>query len=131
MALDREELAWAAGFFDGEGHTSPDGLSMEIYQTDPRPLERFRAAVGGIGKVSGPRPPARGSRKVSWTWDAYNWADTQAVIAMLWAFLSAPKRDQARKALMTVGPRRTQWLAGRAEHARRLGNRVRSIKTYS
>ena len=53
------ELAWAAGFFDGEGYVGSMSLrvrpakgraravlTMEISQVDERPLQRFAAAVG-------------------------------------------------------------------------------------
>jgi hypothetical protein len=59
--VDREELSWAAGFFDGEGCFSlvrnfryP---TVRIAQAEREPLERFQAAVGGIGKVYGPYAP--------------------------------------------------------------------------
>ena len=52
MNSRREELAWAAGFFEGEGtfdsHRSR-GLSfprMTISQNDREPLDHFAAAVG-------------------------------------------------------------------------------------
>lgn len=62
------ELAWAAGFFDGEGsivyktqhYTTVRGvertypaLVLSVSQTDDRPLYRFKTAVE-IGNVIGP-----------------------------------------------------------------------------
>mgnify|MGYP001597965492 CR=1 FL=1 len=50
-----EEIAWAAGFFDGEGSVGVQRdrcgcaryLSLQIGQRDPRPLQRFQALFGG------------------------------------------------------------------------------------
>lgn len=64
-AIDLIEKAWAAGFFDGEGHTSstlPDdiassylGINLSIDQGYGEPgranLLRFQKAVGGVGSV--------------------------------------------------------------------------------
>lgn len=109
MVLSREELAWAAGLYDGEGSTiffetprKTAGNYLHIraavaQDKDPGVLNRFRAAVGEIGKVYGPykRPPAR----LQWRYDAGGFERTQAVIAMLWPWLSQPKRRQAVEAL--------------------------------
>src|ERR1700738_3888302 len=105
MQINREELAWAAGFFDGEGHTShtsrryrKDGDSRYLYhyiqavvsqsgQTLPETLTRFHNAVSGIGVINGPYMTTR-QRLPAWRWCAGGFKKTQAVIAMLWAFLS-------------------------------------------
>ena len=64
---DTHELAWAAGFFDGEGSVSYQRqcrkshsraqrvISIDIFQTsgNQEVLERFQTAVG-VGKVNGP-----------------------------------------------------------------------------
>lgn len=72
------ELAWAAGFFDGEGHSrwntnidAVDGrraygtFAAIVAQVEREPLDRFMAAVGGLGKVYGPykHKPKSGSTK--------------------------------------------------------------------
>src|SRR5258708_1520938 len=52
---DREQLAWAAGFYDGEGcvgcyrtggRAKPSSLNMSVTQKGSEPLERFQRAVG-------------------------------------------------------------------------------------
>jgi hypothetical protein len=49
------ELAWAAGFYDGEGCTymNKQRPSMTIAQGTKEPLERFVRAVG-FGRIYGP-----------------------------------------------------------------------------
>lgn len=110
MIVNREELAWAAGFFDGEGTTGVKtgkrpAPQAHLSQTDKRPLERFQKAVFGCGIILGPYSrPQYPNRKPYWTWSVQNFEEVQAVVAALWTFLSEPKRDQARIALAT-------WLA--------------------
>ena len=103
MTVNREELAWAAGLFDGEGsvhiHPMPkQGTGPTIYlqvgQKDRRVLDRFHAAVK-VGAIEGPhrdkrRPEDPGMFKYS----AGGHEDVHAVGAMLWAFLSPVKRLQ-------------------------------------
>lgn len=99
------ELAWAAGFFDGEGtvsQTTAKGthkryLIVRLAQTDRRPLERFAAAVGH-GRVNGPYTHTKGEGRWSdfYTWQAGG-SKAEMVLAKLDPFLSAPKREQAER----------------------------------
>jgi hypothetical protein len=99
---DREELAWAAGLFDGEGcfsYTERAGFGVAtISQVDRRVLDRFQRAVGGLGKVYGPyasRSSDRYRRKAQYRYSAHRRADLQAVVALLWFKLGPVKRAQA------------------------------------
>ena len=116
---DTHELAWAAGFFDGEGYTGyraatgaprkdgsyrPGGyrhVQVDVRQVDRQALDRFQAAVGGVGKVGGPYGPydSRPGTQPHHCFRTMNFADTQAVIAMLWKYLGPIKRAQASAAL--------------------------------
>lgn len=98
LKINREELAWAAGFFDGEGHIrygeyrntsggiKSTGMRTHIPQIDPRPLQRFQAAVLGIGIIDGPRRSLNPNHSAQWLWRAASFEDVQAVIAPLWTF---------------------------------------------
>jgi len=108
----REELAWAAGFFDGEGTVggywregeNRIAFHLAVYQTERTTLDRFRAAVLGLGKVHGPhfRKDRKASHKPSYQYNIGGHRKVQAVIAMLWPFLSQPKKDQIKKALQRL-----------------------------
>ncbi len=68
--MSREiELAWAAGFFDGEGHTrwqknasNRGTFCVSVSQLEKEPLERFKAAVGGGGHLYGPKRNGKSRR---------------------------------------------------------------------
>lgn len=92
------ELAWAAGFFDGEGSTifvpttSGDRLMATVGQVDRRNLARFQRAVDGIGSIGKARALPRRQPYSHWT--AYN-RSAMHVIALLSQFLGPAKSEQA------------------------------------
>jgi len=112
---DTHELAWAAGFFDGEGNVrvkfnKQDGRvrcypGLSANQIDPQVLERFQRAVG-LGKVSGPYDRSRYAgahiRQPQWCYEVWSFERVQAVVAMLWNWLSPVKREQANTVLAEV-----------------------------
>lgn len=101
--LQAVELAWAAGFFDGEGcittTTQPAGtyLQLRISQTDHRPLDRFSQVVG-IGNVTGPYDVKEGHQQTFY-WSASGLQNTHQVLSLLWPYLSEPKREQTQRVL--------------------------------
>ena len=94
------EVAWAAGLFDGEGNTRHQvtgrnsALRLSVGQKDREVLDRFQAAVGGLGntyeKIKNGEP--------YFDYAVQNFEHVQAVVAMLWPWLSTIKRDQIRAA---------------------------------
>lgn len=130
----REELAWAAGFFDGEGCvTSSEAGSrrpmMFITQYDPRLLRRFRQAVG-FGKVYGPyrsgsRRAHRASKSVferllakpavyvptfRWVWKTNGgYRDVEAIANMLSPWLGVRKKHDARR-ILKAAPKPARYL---------------------
>lgn len=109
----RENLAWAAGFFDGEGHVqsrsgSKVSLGLQIGNTDLPLLERFRDIVG-LGKIYGPfqkKAPEGSIHKPYWTWNVRRFQHTQAVSAMLWNWLGDTRQQQIVRMLNSRGPGR-------------------------
>lgn len=104
----REELAWAAGFADGEGSFYLEKIGKDTWapafglvQTDPRVLERF-ADVMGFGKVVGPFGPYKKGPKSKplYSWRARSFEKAQAVLALLWTWLGPVKRKQATSILL-------------------------------
>jgi hypothetical protein len=111
--MDTHELAWAAGFFDGEGHIAAAKhgrqLHFSVSQKDRRALDRFARAVG-FGKIYGPY--GNGARGYIYSYQAATHEKVQAVVGMLWRWLGPVKREQAAQALK----------AHAAFPGRRLGN---------
>ncbi len=105
----REELAWAAGFFDGEGsfhahaskrHAAATGYQREYWSvqasvgnTDKELLDRFYAYVG-VGRIKGPYIEQRGNRLPVYRWSASGHMAVQFLGAMLWPWLGTYKRER-------------------------------------
>jgi len=109
ITTTREELAWAAGFFDGEGCVGivrgsptrpPKSIRVGISQLDSRVLERFKAAVG-VGYIHGPTK-RYGTSQPQYRYVAQHHPATQAICALLWTWLSPVKREQFKRCLMAI-----------------------------
>ena len=104
MIVDREHLAWASGFFDGEGHVRGAGNqgypAMHIKQAGsflevPDVLVRFRRAVSGLGYTYGPMFDAEDiEHRPQWSFEAHGFEIVQAIFGMLWPWLGPIKRAQ-------------------------------------
>lgn len=110
--MDEVELAWAAGFFDGEGtitivSRNPTagrrragdlyvGVNQALSPLDrtetPPTLVRFQAAIG-FGGIHGPYHQDA-TRRPIFKWYVRN-GQAGAALELLWPFLSATKRAQA------------------------------------
>lgn len=98
------ELAWAAGFFDGEGNTraNPYGtngyhyLSMALGQVAKEPFDRFVRVVV-VGKTYRDRKNPRRKQLMN-IWRADN-GEAIRVFELLKPFLSQPKVEQFQQAL--------------------------------
>jgi hypothetical protein len=98
------ELAWAAGFFDGEGHSRSRDSKKSVYviqvsqkQTDC--LRRLQNAVGGLGTIRGPYR----TKYPIYFWDVCKTSEADTVMNMLWPYLSKYKKEQALKAGFIFG----------------------------
>lgn len=104
ICIDRERLAWAGGFFDGEGHVGAAGdkgypaLSIRqagSYTQVPEVLPRFRDAVCGLGYIYGPMfDPENLTHLPQWSFESHGLEAVQAILAMLWPWLGPIKRAQ-------------------------------------
>jgi hypothetical protein len=92
------ELAWAAGFFDGEGCTMVKrkrgnaAVNLIVAQKTPEMLERFQAAVGGGYIYHNPR--AQGA---PYNWQATSQPVARQVLDLLWPYLGSIKQAQAER----------------------------------
>lgn len=103
---DREALAWAAGFFDGEGCTFAAHrkqrtirVGLSISQVEREPLERFVTATGNLAKILPRARTRKPTHRPIWTIQVTSWRNVQAIMAMLWPWLSRFKKDQYIRAV--------------------------------
>lgn len=70
-----EDVAWAAGFFEGEGHINvqirggKSYIAAVVSQVYREPLDKLEKVFGG--KVRGPYGPYSGNRRPHYQWSAY------------------------------------------------------------
>jgi hypothetical protein len=100
------ERAWAAGFFDGEGHicarytkhVRADGvhhyrrIEVQITQIHPDVLFRFKEAVG-VGQVHGPYA-AKGRRNPAYKFGVGGLPAVTQIVEAIFPYLSPVKRKQ-------------------------------------
>ena len=111
LAMGEHELAWAAGFFDGDGWAAlvAGGRGRrrrpmaQINQADangvPEVLTRFRDAVG-VGRVAGPKVEV-GRQDLYW-WVASSHGDVRRAGELIGPWLSSEKRGQFHSAVATT-----------------------------
>lgn len=101
----RESLAWAAGFFEGEGcftRSSNRGQRASLVNTDMEMLTRFQDVVG-FGKIYPVRGPSLiPGRKTQYVWATGRFEHLQALTSMLWRWLS-PRRKARAMEILRVG----------------------------
>lgn len=92
------EIAWAAGFFEGEGNVyvppanQGRGLRLTVAQSSddgpPATLLRFRAVVG-VGSIT-PLGPSHLSVKQRWAWRVQRRSEAENVLRLLAPYLTTP-----------------------------------------
>jgi hypothetical protein len=116
-SLTPADLAYAAGFFDGEGHIRIQKhssrcatfmLQVIVTQSTEQPLDWFVASFGGTCKKR--LVPYKGTRKVRWDWQASS-AVADNFLRLVYPYLRN-KKDEADIALEFRGTFRAQHVVG-------------------
>lgn len=94
------DIAWAAGFIEGEGHFRPRSQVTAV-QVDTEPLYKMQALFGGSITVHTRQGNPRGWQ-ASWTWRTSG-ARARGVALTLYPLLSARRQAQVRGMLAHVG----------------------------
>jgi hypothetical protein len=106
--VDEHELAWAAGFFDGDGWAAlsrqrgrrtgqPQArINQSSVDDVPEVLLRFRDAVG-VGRIGGPK--LEDGREPLYWWVASSRADVEKTGELIGPWLSSQKRAQFARAV--------------------------------
>jgi hypothetical protein len=95
-----EQIAWAAGFFEGEGgvYVGARTVKLCVVQADREPLERFRAIFGVEGNILSKRPNPPG-KKTMYAYYVQRRDQVEVVVEQMWPWLGPRKREQIRVAL--------------------------------
>ena len=117
MKTKREELAWAAGFFDGEGYIGvtlakraiTPRIVISIAQVDRSVLDKFQSAVG-VGKVYGPYTQRHPKSNPYYQLSIAGFPFVQHTVAQMWTWLSPVKQAQAKAALEKAKPTNPKWM---------------------
>lgn len=111
----RENLAWMAGLFEGEGYvqgrpktyTRKDGRAftsvgfrLAISMTDEDIMRRFHS-LAGVGRLNGPRlSPSMARKNMKPLWDfCANGAEGYALMIALLPWLGGRRREQVAQAI--------------------------------
>jgi hypothetical protein len=96
----REQIAWAAGLFDGEGsiHVRHNGVSLQLGMTDRDLIERFRSVVGAGGICT--RTHLR--TKPLHTWHLGKRAEVQRVLNDLLPWFGERRGERAQEGLSFI-----------------------------
>jgi hypothetical protein len=101
----REQLAWAAGLFGGEGsftygrthHGKYSLIVAGLGMTDEDRVQDFWVVMG-VGNVT-KHPDKRGNNKTVYVWKTASFERVQFIIAQLWAWLGPRRRAKAKHIL--------------------------------
>lgn len=133
------DLAWAAGFMDGEGciyiayRTTQDQyvLTVSVANTHLSSLERFKAIVG-VGRIHSARQQREPHHKPLFMWSASS-KQAETMLRLLLPFL-VTKQEQAKVGLYSrqfIGPRggrRPEQIGPDREQLAWLKNRLTELK---
>ena len=108
----RENLAWMAGIFEGEGYVqgrkrsyqrtdgrtfTTVGFRLAISMTDEDIIKRFHT-LSGIGTCNGPRLSPSMTRQPLWDYRAHG-KDAYALAIAIWPWLGNRRQKQLREAI--------------------------------
>lgn len=119
--MSKTELAWAAGFFDGEGcayvkknTTGLPYLRISMGQIDRYVLDRFCTAVGfPVARVNGPY--YNGNRSVNPLFRLqFNGKNAILVVKLIWPYLSPVKKAQVKVVIQRCRSIRNQSASGKS-----------------
>lgn len=97
-----EELAWAAGLFEGEGSlvytkikNRKDSYKVHVVvsSTDKDVLDTFQKVIG-FGPINGPYAPSNGN-KLRYVWEVQNFRDCLKATELLYPYLHSRRREKA------------------------------------
>lgn len=110
IIINKENLAYAAGLFDGEGTSrfclyngTNRAIRLQIKMTDVEPLRKFWEAINHKAKVYGPYRERKwkGEYRDNYQVLVQNFEEFQFVMCLLWNWLSQPKKNQFKETMIS------------------------------
>jgi hypothetical protein len=139
MMMNSIDLAWAAGFFDGEGYIvspkrnhngySSNYIRIGINHVDPRPLQKFQQLLGGSLRED---KTVYGNRKVRWVW-SISCNGAKEVLVKLRPYLINKDivADIALQFLETISPNKKQLSAEVIQFRQDCAARLKLVNSQS
>jgi hypothetical protein len=96
----RENIAWIAGLFEGEGCIDMHGSNSRLIlnMTDEDVIRKLRR-IAGVGAVYGPRKIAKPHHKPIFCWKVTNRLDVYALLAAIYPFMGVRRASTIEAAL--------------------------------
>jgi hypothetical protein len=115
LAVDKPEIAYAAGLFEGEGciTVSRGRARLVISMTDKEPLQRVHAILGG--SIRGPYGPYTGNRKPHWQWMIERGDLVKEAYGLMEPWLSSRRQQRFQEVLPHISPHGSGGAAQRAK----------------
>jgi hypothetical protein len=91
------DLAWAAGYYEGEGTiwaTKERSPRMSLSSVDPEPVFVFRSIVGGRVIFTDYPVKANPRAQPQWRWQIHAWRDVLPLCDLLRPYLSPTRCEQ-------------------------------------
>lgn len=120
FSANKEDLAWAAGFLEGEGsfcYKRPlwarhggkptrsncgfGRLEVSAAQKEREPLEKL-LSIFPFGKIYGPYNHKNGRSKPHYRLSYHKTDQAQTIMAAVWPWLSSRRKEQITKALTSM-----------------------------
>lgn len=98
--ITESDIAWCAGFYEGEGTLVFTGkhLEFKITQVEREPLDKFASIMGGV-RVLGPYKNGRSDKKI-YSMNGYVAHDIKIIYEAMLPWLSERRVEQAEKAFL-------------------------------
>lgn len=112
MNYEADKIAWAAGFFEGEGSiyawpgkrkldgTYNNYCKLWVTNTDESTIDLFSSCLNDIGRKFGPYHQGAAHHKEYWTYNITSFERVQFVISAFWPWLSPRRKEKAEEVLL-------------------------------
>jgi hypothetical protein len=124
-----QNLAWAAGLFEGEGSISVKAQTaqLQLSMSDEDVVRRLHLIMG-VGSFSGPYQDKRKpTYKPMWTWSVGGARKVQAVLAAFWNQLGDRRKAKAKEAIIAC----SKWTHPRDKVQCGRGHRFTEENSYA